>query len=269
MRKESFEERRRRLLNAAREAVGSAYASDEKSIIQAINAYLELEKLRNMLFERLEEWYSLHFPELSPSSQSAYAKFIVEFGKDKKMATEEGLKSIFGDKSREVFAAISKSIGAEPSSSEYAQIKGIANAVLWLAEMQKGIDNFIEEKSKSVMPNLSYLIDYKVAAQLLSKAGSLSKLAMMPASTIQLLGAEKALFKHIKFRSKAPKYGYIFKLPQVMNAQKDRKGRIARVIAAKIAIASKADAFSKHFIAEKLKAEMERAISNTSRKQPR
>ncbi|MEM0087153.1 MAG: NOP5/NOP56 family protein [Candidatus Micrarchaeaceae archaeon] len=267
MKKESFEERRKRLLNAAKEAVGSAYASDEKSIIQAINAYFELDKLRNMLFERLEEWYSLHFPELSSSNQNAYAKFIVEFGGDKKAATEGSLAKIFGGKAKEVYAAIAKSIGSEPSANEYAQIKGMASAVLQIADLQKSIDKFIEERSKSVMPNLTYLIDYKVAAQLLSKAGSLSKLAMMPASTIQLLGAEKALFKHLKFRSKAPKYGYIFKLPQVMNAQKDQKGRMARIVAAKLAIASRADAFSKHFIADKLKAEIEKAVSSSGQKE--
>ena len=91
------------------------------------------------------------------------------------------------------------------------------------------------------MPNVTYLTDDKIAAELLAKAGSLERLAMMPASTIQLLGAEKALFKHIKFGSKPPKYGIIFKLPAVTSAQREKKGMVARAYATKICIALKAD----------------------------
>ena len=114
------------------------------------------------------------------------------------------------------------------------------------------------------MPNITYLIDYKVAAEVLGKAGSLNKLAMMPAGTIQLLGAEKALFKHIKFGSKPPKYGAIFKLQQVGGAARYDRGRIARAYGAKLAIAARADGISKNFIADKLKAQLDEMIKRQS-----
>ncbi|MEM0149807.1 MAG: hypothetical protein QXW10_02850, partial [Candidatus Micrarchaeaceae archaeon] len=92
----------------------------------------------------------------------------------------------------------------------------------------------------------------------LSKAGSMERLATMPASTIQLLGAEKALFKHIKFGSKPPKYGVLFKLPAISNGKRSARGKIARLYATKISIALKADYFSKRFIADKLKEDIEK-----------
>ena len=110
------------------------------------------------------------------------------------------------------------------------------------------------------MPNITHIIDYKVAAELLAKAGSMEKLAMMPASTIQLLGAEKALFKHLKYGTKPPKYGILFKLPDVTNAPREKKGKIARAYAAKIAIAARADFFTKNVIGEQLKASLDKSL---------
>jgi nucleolar protein 56 len=123
-----------------------------------------------------------------------------------------------------------------------------------------GLEAYIKATSTELMPNTTYLTDEKIAAELLSKAGSLERLATMPASTVQLLGAEKALFKHIKFGSNPPKYGTLFKLAEISNGPRDRRGRIARAYAAKISIALKADYFTKSFIAEKLKADLEKAV---------
>jgi nucleolar protein 56 len=111
-----------------------------------------------------------------------------------------------------------------------------------------------------MLPNTTYLTDEKIAAEMLSKAGSLERLATMPASTIQLLGAEKSLFKHIKFGSKPPKYGILFKMPVVNSASKDTRGRIARVYATKISVGLKADYYTKRFIAKELKKSLDEAI---------
>src|ERR1700691_2872236 len=106
-----------------------------------------------------------------------------------------------------------------------------------MERLQSGLDKYLEQATKAIMPNITYLIDYKIAAELLSKAGSLNRLANMPSGTVQLLGAEKALFKHIKFHSKPPKYGVLYKLPQINTAQRDQRGKMARVYATKICIA--------------------------------
>ncbi len=261
LKKESPAERRARLLDVARRSVSNAYATEEHSVIQAINAYLEVERIKNQVYERLEEWYSIYFPELRIGNQSTYAKFVIEVGRNKKSAGIEKLKGVVGEKAEEVMMSIGKSIGREPSESEYATISRLAEAELGLIELEKGIDEYLESSAKKLMPNITYLIDYKVAAELLAKAGSLSRMAEFPAGTIQLLGAEKALFKHIKFGGKPPKYGVLYKLPVVSNAQRKKGGKIARMYATKISIASKADAFTKRFIADKLKESLDKAIS--------
>jgi nucleolar protein 56 len=151
-------------------------------------------------------------------------------------------------------------MGREPTEEEFAQMKALAELELSIAAAEEKLDRYLEASTKKLMPNITYLIDYKIAAELLGKAGSLAKLSMMPSGTIQLLGAEKALFKHIKFGSKPPKYGALFKLQQVGGASKFSRGRIARLYATKIAIASRADAISKNFIADKLKEQIEKAV---------
>lgn len=257
--RESREERRRRLLEKARAGVTEAYSSADHSIIQAINAYKELDKAKQIVFERLEEWYSIYFPNVGIANQEAYMNLVAHVQK-KEDASEAQLQQFMGENAGRIAAAIENQEKREPmADGEYAAIKSLALEGLRINELQKKLDSYISEAAKQYMPNITYLIDYKLAAELLSKAGSLTKLATMPASTIQLLGAEKALFKHIRFGSRPPKYGILFKLPEITNAPKRQKGRLARIYATKISIASRADAFTKNFIAGRLKEQLEKA----------
>lgn len=263
--KETPEQKRRRLLGLARANVSNAYSSGEHSIMQAIAAYNELEKVANLLYERLEEWYGIYFPELKLSNPVTYAKFIIEFASNKKEATEERLEKTLGTQAKEVARQASASIGNEPSAQEAEMIKGLASQVVDLHASMDKLDKHIETSTKLLMPNISAIVDYKIAAELLAKAGSLNKLGIMPSGTVQLLGAEKALFKHLKFGSKPPKYGVIFKLQRISNSSKRVRGKIARLYATKLAIASRADAFSKNFIADKLNADIERRMERINK----
>ena len=128
---------------------------------------------------------------------------------------------------------------------------------LRLIEEKERKENYLQKLVNELYPNLSYILPAKITAQLVEKAGGVEKLALMPSSTIQLLGAEKALFKHLKFGTKAPKHGFIFQHPFVSSKPKELRGRAARVLANKIALAARADAFSKNFIAKKLKEELD------------
>ena len=263
MAKETIEEKRRRFLETAKAAVAGAYATDEHAIMQAINSYNAIDKIKNMTHERLEEWYSIYFPELKMSNQISYAKFVMKFGSNKKVASKEELNNLVGaDVGEDLHTAIQGSIGREPSPDEFSAIKRIAETELMLDSLSQDIDAYLHKSTKTIIPNIVHLIDYKIAAELLAKAGSLNRLAMMPASTVQLLGAEKALFKHIKFGSRSPKYGVLFKLPEVTAAPKRDKGRLARLYATKICIAAKADAFSHNFIADQLKASIDIQAKN-------
>ncbi len=260
MKKESPEEKRSRLLNLAKESLSAAYSGDEHSVIQAIAAFNELERTRNLVHEKLEEWYGIFFPELRLSNPITYAKFVIEFGADKKNADIGALRSLIGGSADAVANQAQSSIGREPSQEEYELLKGLASLEVHMADSQTHLDSFLDHTTKRLMPNITFLIDYKVAAELLGRAGSLAKLANMPAGTVQLLGAEKALFKHIKFGSKPPKYGVIFKLQQITTANRRNKGKVARIYGTKLAIASRADAISKNFIADKLKEQLDAAI---------
>lgn len=256
---ESLEEKRKRLLELAKQAVAQAYSSGEHSIIQAINSYAELEKVKNLIAERLSEWYGIYFPELKVG-QHAYALIVSSIGKDKKKADFDTLSKLSGIDASTLKQLASSSIGIDPSEEEYKQIKDLADLQLSIEKVQEGIDAYLKQAATRLMPNITYLLDYKLAAELLSKAGSLNKLANMPASTIQLLGAEKSLFRHIKYGAKPPKYGILFKLRAVANARKEDRGRVARAYAAKLSIAARADAMSKEFIGDQLKKALDESL---------
>jgi nucleolar protein 56 len=258
---ETTEEKRKRILSLAKEAVTKAYSTGEHALAQGINSYNELERTRNLLHERLEEWYGIYFPELETGSAEAYARFVIEAGQDKKQAGREVFERIFKERGGELAALAQKSIGNEPNEAEYAVMKSMAETEMGMIRLEGEIDSFLKEKVPLAMPNISYLIDYKLAAELLAKAGSLQKLAVMPASTIQLLGAEKALFRHLRSGSKSPKYGILFKLKDVTVAERWNKGKVARIFATKISIAARADAISKRFIGKVLKESLDKAIS--------
>jgi nucleolar protein 56 len=261
---ETPEEKRKRILSLAKEAVTKAYSTGEHSLVQAINSYNEVERARNLLHERLEEWYGIYFPELETGSAEAYARFVMEAGRDKKQAGMEVFDRIFRERGGELAALAQRSIGSEPNDEEYAVVRSMAETELGLMKLEGEMDAFLKEKVPQAMPNISYLVDYRLAAELLAKAGTLQKLAVMPASTIQLLGAEKALFRHLRSGSKSPKYGALFKLKEVTVAERWNRGKVARIFATKISIAARADALSKRFIGKELKESLDRAMERIS-----
>ncbi len=264
---ETAEEKRNRLIGLAKQAVGKAYSTGEHSIAQAINAYNEIEKTRNLIHERLEEWYGIYFPELTIGSAEKYTKFVLQAGSNKKGASQETLREVFGDRSEDALMRIRQSVGAEPDQGEYRALSALANTEVQLLSMEKEIDAYLKENVPKLMPNVSYLVDYKLAAELLARAGSLNKLALMPSSTLQLLGAEKALFRHLRSGSKPPKYGVLFKLKEITEADRRSRGRIARLFATKLSIAARADSISKRFIGKQLRESIDKNLQRIREKE--
>merc|ERR1711896_22469 len=123
-------------------------------------------------------------------------------------------------------------------------IDHFANEVIKLAAMRKSLHEYLKAKMDIVAPNLCALIGEIIGARLISHAGSLTNLAKYPASTVQILGAEKALFRALKTKGNTPKYGLIFHSPFIGRAQQKNKGRISRYLANKCSIASRIDCFS-------------------------
>jgi len=194
------------MIKKAKEGIKSAYTNEEYALIQAINAYLETNKSYNLAFERLSEWYGIYFPEVKVASAKMLAELAMVLN-SKDEINEEKINSIINDeqKSASIYTKASSTIGREMNPGEKEAVLGFAKMSLEMYNTLTGLESYIKATSTAIMPNTTYLTDEKIAAELLSKAGSLERLASMPASTVQLLGAEKSLFKHIKFGSKPPK----------------------------------------------------------------
>ncbi len=224
------------MLKSAREGIKEAYSSEEYALIQAINAHLETSKSYNLVYERLTEWAGIYFPEKRFTNPKTLAEFALT------MVKEE-----------------SKS-GRKMNNDEKEAVEAFAHMSNDMEKALTSLDAYIKLASNRILPNTTFLTDEKIAAELLAKAGSMERIATMPASTIQLLGAEKSLFKHIKFGSKPPKYGVLFKMPVVNTASRETRGRIARIYATKISIALKADHYTKKFIAKELKKSLDATV---------
>ncbi|MFI5412276.1 MAG: hypothetical protein ACHQX1_00080 [Candidatus Micrarchaeales archaeon] len=255
-----FEELREKMLQSAKEGITEAYSSEEYALIQAINAHLETSKSYNLVYERLTEWAGIYFPEIRFTNPRTLSEFALLVTKNK--IDYESLYKIINDEKQAKFIheKAKSTIGRKMNDDERKAIAGFAEMGNNMSDALVVLETYLKIASNRMLPNTTYLTDEKIAAELLSKAGSMERLATMPASTIQLLGAEKSLFKHLKYGSKPPKYGVLFKMTAVNGAQRDIRGRIARVYATKISIALKADHYTKNFIAKELKKSLDESI---------
>ena len=243
----------------------------DKMIIQAIEALDDIDKVVNLLVSRLREWYGLHFPELDEilPKHEQYVAFVASVGA-KENATEEKLKSLGLPESKveKILKAAEKSMGAPLGKFDEDIIRKLASEINDLYKLRRQIEDYLETAMDEVAPNLKALVGAKLAARLMSLAGGLRELAMMPASTIQVLGAEKALFRHLRSGAKPPKHGVIFQYPAINRSPWWQRGKIARALAGKLAIAARVDYFSGEYIAEELKQELETRIAEIKQKYP-
>jgi nucleolar protein 56 len=180
---------------------------------------------------------------------------------NRKNFSEKAVSEIVSEKdaAKKIAEAARGSMGAEIEDKRLDEIKLLALNALNLKEEKIFLEKFLENETKSIAPNFSELAGSLLAAKFLKQAGSLKALALMPASTIQVLGAEKALFRHLKNKKKVkgPKYGILYAHALVRQLAPKKKGKMARAIAGKLCIAAKADYFSKRNIAAELQKELQ------------
>jgi len=222
----------------------------DNMIIQSIALLDQMDKDINTFCMRIREWYSYHFPELIKivPENALYAK-VVKLIKNRKEISQdmlEDLETILMDSARAqaVIDASKSSMGMDISPVDLLNIDMFASRVIGLTDYRKELSAYLQSKMALVAPNLATLIGDTVGARLISHAGSLTNLAKAPASTVQILGAEKALFRALKTRGNTPKYGLIFHSSFIGRAGAKNKGRISRYLANKCSIASRIDAFS-------------------------
>jgi nucleolar protein 56 len=224
-------------------------ASEEKDLLikNAIDAVVEIDKSINVLIMRLREWYSLHHPSLNRlvEDQELFTKILVTcIGKSN--IDKDCLESIEVPSSvaEQVIKALTGDIGAELQESDFVVIRRLAESVNGLYKMRNELENYISSMMEAVAPNIGALAGPMIGARLISLAGSLKELARKPSSTIQVFGAEKALFRSLKTGADPPKHGIIYRVPEVNTAPFWQRGKIARSLAGKLSIAARIDAYS-------------------------
>ena len=231
-------------INLSSSRVKEASEKLDLHIIQSINALDELDKIINTVGARMREWYGLHFPELDNlvSSLGLYSEIVSRAGLRENIIVEV-LQSIgLQDKKVEVILdAAKRSKGGDMTPENLAIVKRLADEVIAQSDLRRVLADHIEAAMETVAPNVKELLTAAVGARIISKAGSLARLARLPASTIQILGAEKALFRALKTGSRPPKHGLLFQHPLIHSAPKWQRGKIARAVASKVAIAARID----------------------------
>jgi len=196
----------------------------DKLLVQSINALDDISKAVNLFEMRIYEWYTLHYPELKNTKD--FVDKIISYGK------------------RDNFPDFQASVGVELNEKDEEVLVEFAVMIQNLNEQKDRLEKYVRSITREISPNLSSLVDEILAARLIALAGSLEKLARMAASTIQLLGAEKALFRHLRKKGKSPKYGIIYTSPLIQNASKDNKGKVARILSSKLMLAARIDYYS-------------------------
>jgi nucleolar protein 56 len=215
-------------------------------LVQAVNTLDEMDEIINTISTRIREWYGLHFPELDYLLQNiiTYSNIVRDAGSRENISKELLTKLEVPEKKIEMIQlAISKSQGGDLTVESSESLKILASQVIKLSELRTNLSSTIENLMETLAPNLKNILTATIGARLIAKAGSLAKLAQMPSSTIQIIGAEKALFRALKTGTRPPKHGLLFQHTSVNSAPKWQRGKIARAMSSKIAIAVRIDVY--------------------------
>ena len=213
-------------------------ASEDKHLIQAINTIDEIDESISKQIERIREWYALYFPEMDViKNNETYIKLISQ-NKTKEEIINAKPEAFPGD-------IIDLEEDINPKDIEI--MNNYANSIYEMQQTRKNLEEYVDFKMQDIAPNLRLLIGSSLGAKLISHAGGLKRLAVYPSSTVQIMGAEKALFRHLKSGDRPPKYGLIYQHPQVRGAKWWNRGKIARMLAGMISHAARRDVFTKTF----------------------
>lgn len=213
-------------------------------IIQSIALLDDLDKELNNYMMRLREWYGWHFPEISKivTDNLIYSKTVRAIGMRHNASTTDLSGILPEELEKEVKQAAEISMGTEINDEDQSNIQSLAQQIIDLSTYRETLSEYLKNRMQAIAPNLTQMVGELVGARLISHAGSLINLAKFPASTVQILGAEKALFKAIRTKKNTPKYGLLYQASFVGSAATKIKGKISRALAAKCALCIRCDA---------------------------
>jgi len=213
-------------------------------IVQAISLWDDLEKEINTYSMRIKEWYGWHFPELVRvvSDNLTYARVVKRLGARTNIETVD-LTELIGEQTAEMVKKVGRiSMGTDIGEEDISYIRELCSQTVDIFEYKDELDEYLKNRMAAIAPNLTVLVGELVGARLIAHAGSLLNLAKHPSSTVQILGAEKALFRAIKARKPTPKYGVIFNASFVGKTSTKNKGKASRILANKAALSCRVDA---------------------------
>jgi len=238
-------------------------------VAQAIQTLDDMDKTVNLFMGRIREWYGLHFPELDRlvEKHETYARLVANLGRRENFTAEnlekEGLPK---EKAEQIATSAEKSMGADLEEDDLVQIQALCRNTLQIYDARQLLEGYMDSIMEDVAPNIKSLAGSLLGARLIALTGGLSNLAKMPASTVQVLGAEKALFRSLKTGTRPPKHGIIFQHTLIHEAKRWQRGKMARALAGKLAIAARTDAFSGKYHGDNLKAGLEKRIKEIQEK---
>uniref|UniRef100_A0A182MG25 Nucleolar protein 58 n=1 Tax=Anopheles culicifacies TaxID=139723 RepID=A0A182MG25_9DIPT len=214
-------------------------------IVQAQSLLDDLDKELNNYMMRVREWYGWHFPELGKilTDNIAYVKVIKLVGMRENIADTDLSDILMDELEQKVKEAAEISMGTEISEEDITNIQSLCDEIISINEYRSHLSDYLKARMMAMAPNLTVLVGETVGARLIAHSGSLVNLAKHPASTLQILGSEKALFRALKTKKDTPKYGLIYHASLVGSASIKNKGRISRSLAAKASLATRVDAF--------------------------
>jgi nucleolar protein 56 len=246
-------------------------ASSRRDLLtsQTILIIDDLDKTFNLFANRLKEWYGIHFPELITlvNKNEKYLKLIASLGRRNNFTLEKLIKEGFTpEQCKNILSVARSSIGAKIGKDDILEIQNFAKALLNLYNTRNNLESYLEEVLKEVAPNIHRLVGPTLGARLIAKVGGLGNLAKKSSSTIQVLGAEKALFRSLRTGTNPPKHGLIFQHNQVHKLPRWQRGKIARALASKLAIAARLDAYGGRYRGEELSESFDERVKEIREK---
>lgn len=234
--------------------------TNDVMIVETINSLEEIEDATGKLIERLREWCTPLLPELDKlHKHELYARIIAEYTSRERII-ESGILN-------DTHVTLSEDYSVDISESDLEIIRSFAVSVHELYLAKSKLENFIDSKIKDVAPNLYDVAGANLAAKLIAHTNGLENLAKLPSSTVQIIGAEKAIFRHLKTGENPPKHGLIFQHPSIRGSNWWVRGKLARAVAGKITIAARKDAFSNDYDPN-LKVELDEHIAEIKKNHP-
>lgn len=256
-------------MEIAKLRVKGAVEKRDLLVAQAILALDDLDRGINVFMSHAREWYGVHFPELDRllDKHETYARLVVKLGNRDSFTLENLEKEDVPKLKAEAIVKTAKaSMGADLAETDLAQIQALCQNVDNLYHLRQTLEGYMDKTMEGVAPNMKSLVGSLLGARLIAISGGLSNLARKPASTVQILGAEKALFRSLKTGARPPKHGIIFQHTLLHDAKRWQRGKISRALAGKLAIAARADAFGGRDISASLKASLEKRITEIQQK---